>query len=305
MALLLAGLALLAPSGAWASGKWDWNACFTPGAHAPGPAAELASQASASNLTLAREAQELMLSQLQANWRMGYWSTELPFDPSTPECGHATPAELSMPIEAWRERHPGVDAFCHFENHAAWFRGAGSTTDYRAYGRAGMHLHLSPGCSCDYLGVGRGPSRSLTYDAGTIAWDHLNSCVDLIDDPYCYSLGWLKNQRSDSHLMSNYTAWKAIGRSECEAIQREFDFQPEEVTVGRHVMRTPLYFKGAYCALYGGCPSVTRREHKMHVYTKCLLGGGDAAQEMSYCHYKGCLLPGNRIGHGSECGYDA
>jgi len=268
----------------------------------PGTALQLVAHSSeaGTNASSALQAQELIFKQLESAWQQGFWSMDL--EPTTSHCGNSNLAELSMPITEWRRKHQDIDAFCHFENHALWFQGAGAVTDYNQYGRACRSCYTESSCICEYLGEGNGPSRSITYDAGTITWNHIDHCVDLIDDPYCYSLGWMKNQRLDGRLMSNYSAWKALGVAECEAIQEEFDFQPEEVTVGRHVALTPFYFKGAYCALYGNCAPITQRLHKMHVYTKCLLG--DAAPEMAYCYYKGCVLPDNRIGHGSECGYD-
>jgi len=246
--------------------------------------------------------QDAMIQQIKDAWSTGFWSSADTGRKFGDSCGRSTFRDLSMNIPRWRAEHPSTDAFCYFSNQAPWLSGDGSVRDYREHGKIGRYLGSSSGPTCNYLGQSRGPERRITYDAGTITWNHLDHCVDLVDDPYCFSLGWLKNQHPQQHLMSNYTAWTELGKAECAKIQEEYQFMDEEVTVGRHIFSTPLYFKGAWCALYGGCPAIKVRTHKEHVYTKCVLG--NVAPEMAYCYYKGCLLPGNRIGHGRECGYE-
>merc|ERR1719195_1369266 len=155
--------------------------------------------------------------------------------------------------------------------------------DYLLHAKACMSWWTTSGPTCNYLGHLQGPEVTIVTSAGKMTWNHLDHCNDLIDDYYCYSLGWLKNQLiSNEEPMSNYSAWKARGKEECAKIQEEYQFLDEEVTVGRHIFSAQLYFRAAHCAVYGNCtmtPEQAKRLHKEHVYTKCLLG--DAAQEMA------------------------
>jgi len=225
-----------------------------------------------------------------------------------PWCGKATPEELQMTIPGWQERHPGVRSFCHFSNYGFWFPEV-QPPDYTVSKQETQSTSAdkpSRGFLCESFGAVGGPEVSLRYDGLSFTWNHARDCIDLTDDPYCYSLGWLKGQNIDGALMKNKTAWHLLAKSECEKIQDEFQFVDEELTVGRHVESTPVYFSRTWNSLTGRGSGITRRIHKEHVAAKCQLGadsGEYVATEMAYCYYKACVLPGNRIGHTSECGY--
>jgi len=222
-----------------------------------------------------------------------------------PGCGKATPEELQMAIPGWQERHPGVRSFCHFANWGFWFPQY-QNDDYTKGWTSYLADTPSKGPLCESFGAVGGPEVKIEYDGLSFTWNHARDCIDVVDDPYCYSLGWLKGQSLDGALIKNKTAWHLLAKSECEKIQDEFHFVDEEVTVGRHVESTPIYFSRTWCALTGRCEAVTQRIHKEHTYTKCQLGadsGEYAAIEMAYCYYKACVLPGNRVGHTSECDY--
>jgi len=248
-----------------------------------------------------------IMGQMEKVWTHGFWAAFNFPNLDMPACGKSTFKELQMNIPLWKREHPHIkDPFCHFQNAAMWFPGAYRSSDYSKSGRGVQHAGspAGPGFMCDSKGFVGGPEVSLHYDAGTITWNHVRNCIDVVDDPYCYSLGWLKGQNLDGALITNASAWNELAKQECAKIKEEFAFDDEEVTVGRHVFSTPLYFRQTWNSLKGTGSPITKRLHKEHVYTKCLLGDG-APTEMAYCYYKACLLPGNRIGHTSECDYDS
>mmetsp|Transcript_116157 Transcript_116157/g.189181 ORF Transcript_116157/g.189181 Transcript_116157/m.189181 type:complete len:334 (-) Transcript_116157:100-1101(-) len=268
-----------------------------------------------------RQKVDAIMEQMQIAWaENAFWSKNLSGTP--PGCGLATPAELQMPIPLWQEKNPGVDGFCFFSNIAFWFPAGvdydvpwdfGTWKNYWKYSGWGEMVDKASRLGessemCGSYGATYGPEVEISYDGIGFTWTHVRNCIDVIDDPYCYSLGWLKGQNLDDVMkLRNMTAMNAKAKSECENIQDEFRFVDEEVTVGRHVESTPVYFKKAWCSLDGNCPGVTRRIHKEHVYTKCQIGaesGRYAVNEMDYCYHKGCVLEGNRVGHSSECRYD-
>jgi len=231
--------------------------------------------------------------------KMGFWAqSKLPMN----GCGTSSFHELGMSIRLWQQLHPGVDGFCHFQNYAFWFAGAGSVTDYRRMGIASTQGSRASSIPCEYLGDNAGPSRNISFHKGVLEFAHLDGCIDAVDDPYCHSLGWLKGQRLDGTNMSDAEAWRARGKAECRRIQETYNFIDEEVTVGRHVLSTPVYLHKSLAAALGKGPPVNRRMYNEHVYTKCLLG--DALAEMAYCYYKGCVLPNGKVSHGSACNYD-
>jgi len=242
------------------------------------------------------------MSQMEGYWTTGFWAAFNEPNPLMPDCGKSTYQELQVNIPLWKQQHPDIeDPFCHFQNAAMWFPGAYRSPDYNTSGRGPQYQGVSTGM-CDSMGSVEGPEVSLSYDGGDLTWNHARNCIDIVDDPYCYSLGWLKGQNLDGSLLTNKTAWEELAQDECQGIKEEYGFDDEEVTVGRHVFTTPLYFKQTWNSLQGTGSPITKRLHKEHVYTKCLLGDG-APTEMSYCYFKACVLPGNRIGHTSECDY--
>mmetsp|Transcript_116155 Transcript_116155/g.189177 ORF Transcript_116155/g.189177 Transcript_116155/m.189177 type:complete len:335 (-) Transcript_116155:110-1114(-) len=269
-----------------------------------------------------RQKVDAIMEQMQIAWaENAFWSKNLSGTP--PGCGLATPAELQMPIPLWQEKNPGVDGFCFFSNVGFWFptewdydlpwddyvwKNGWKDSDWGVGVDKPRSWSHESGRLCASYGATDGPEVEISYDGIGFTWTHVRDCIDVVDDPYCYSLGWLKGQNLDDVMkLRNMTAMNAKAKSECENIQDEFRFVDEEVTVGRHVESTPVYFKKAWCSLDGNCPGVTRRIHKEHVYTKCQLGaesGLYAVNEMLYCYHKACVLEGNRVGHSSECRYD-
>eukprot|EP00930_Biecheleria_cincta_P048474 TRINITY_DN3376_c0_g1_i9.p1 TRINITY_DN3376_c0_g1~~TRINITY_DN3376_c0_g1_i9.p1 ORF type:complete len:318 (+),score=43.13 TRINITY_DN3376_c0_g1_i9:83-1036(+) len=246
------------------------------------------------------------MTQMHKAWaEEGFWGRGHVMSHS-PGCGEATPEELQMTIPGWQQRHPGVRSFCHFSNFGFWFPEVQSP-DYRLFALQSTWADKpSKGSICESFGAVGGPEVAIKYDGLSFTWNHARDCSDIVDDPYCYTMGWLKGQNLDGAVMKNKTAWHLLAKSECQKIQDEFQFVDEEATVGRHVESTPIYFSRTWCALTGRCPAVTRRIHKEHTYAKCQLGadsGEYAATEMAYCYYKACVLPGKRIGHSNECDY--
>lgn len=104
------------------------------------------------------------------------------------------------------------------------------------------------------------------------------------DIPYCHGLGWLQGMRLDAHLVTNFTAWEALGESECQRLKELEAFEDDQFTMAYHLDDRTL----------------TLRDFRAHVYGKCLLGS--VGNEMQWCQFGiGCLLPNNYVGHGHEC----
>jgi len=231
--------------------------------------------------------------------------------------------DLDMPIAQWVEENPslGPSYFMEFGvprgylELAVW-AGVEEIEDYEEYGKLGYQFMTSP--EQGYRGPNNGLHVTLNVN-GTNISTHLDSNSFIADDPYCFSLGWLKGQHLDGSLMSNNTAWEALAERECEKIQAEERFPEELHTVRHHVEFNREWPKLCECnvvdglppgglppeyAVYGGaggtpCEPVSERDFREHAYRKCLLGF--AAAEMSYCYEHGCLLEGNNIGHGADC----
>jgi len=216
-------------------------------------------------------------------------------------CGRASFHELGLPIPAWREANPGVDGFCHFQNYAFWFAGAGSITNLKQTGMMARKMTSLPSNMCVPFLENLGPSRTFSFSNGDVmAWEHMDGCIDAVDDPYCYSLGWMKGQNLDDTDMTDTAAWSAKGKRECQRIQDTYNFMDQEVTVGNHIFNTPVYLRKNLRTVMG-LSAGDHRLHNQHAYTKCQLG--DALSEMAYCYYRGCVLPDGRVSHGSHCGY--
>jgi len=229
-------------------------------------------------------------------------------------CNTPHPEDLDRPISEVRAEHPDADLFCYFAPHVPWFDPLAQTTGLYSYDASFDEVKAVFG---PYLGHNAGPLVSFHFDGAPPSglWSHVDADNYWYDDPYCYTLGFLKNQNVDGSLLHNYSAWKAIAKSECDKWQAEYNFAPEELTVGSHVAYNPTIMEESHCAGGGGpanCTKITAREYKLHAYAKCALG--DEAPEMTYCYRRGCLLKNfevngtiyeNYIGHGPEdCGTD-
>eukprot|EP00930_Biecheleria_cincta_P049143 TRINITY_DN3438_c0_g1_i5.p1 TRINITY_DN3438_c0_g1~~TRINITY_DN3438_c0_g1_i5.p1 ORF type:complete len:314 (-),score=43.74 TRINITY_DN3438_c0_g1_i5:264-1121(-) len=222
-----------------------------------------------------------------------------PFEAAMCAADHS--ADLNRPVQQIiDEIGPTFDGFCHFWSHVPWFHGTPSIHFFKNYVQdTNATLQMFGG----YLGLNKGQLVTYNIDGAPPGLkSHLDAPNYAYDDPYCWSLGFLKNQGLDGNLISNYEAWKAIGQEECRKIQAEYNFTDEEMTVADHVDYNPTINAKSKCAAGlgpAGCTPVTIREYKKHAYLKCLLG--DESPEMTYCYMRGCLLPGNYIGHGSDC----
>lgn len=214
-------------------------------------------------------------------------------------CGADHSADLDRPVQHVIDEHPNFDGFCYFWSHVPWFHGTPTIHAMKNYIQGNESLQIFGG----YLGHNQGQLVTYNFDAAPPGLSsHIDAFNYAYDDPYCFSLGFLKNQGLDGSLMSDYEAWKAVGQEECRKIQAEYNFSDEEMTVADHVNYNPTISKGSECAAGlgpKGCTPVTIREYKKHAYLKCLMG--DESPEMSYCYARGCLLPGNYIGHGTDC----
>mmetsp|Transcript_78419 Transcript_78419/g.181924 ORF Transcript_78419/g.181924 Transcript_78419/m.181924 type:complete len:294 (+) Transcript_78419:74-955(+) len=220
------------------------------------------------------------------------------------ECNQKHPKDLYRPVIQVLNEHPGIDGFCYF-GFAAFWLGYSPVHNFLQTSRTGvLSMRQNPMTCANWSGHGSGPKQVGSFELGSFT-SHIDCHYYQYDDLYYYSLGWLKNQGLDGSRMSNYTAWRELAAEECEKIRQEYHFTPEESSVGRHVDDNNRISMHSGCAWTGAslshfCKKPTVREYKLHVYTKCLLG--HAADEMAYGYMRACLLPGNVIGHGPECG---
>lgn len=221
-------------------------------------------------------------------------------------CGTPHREDLYRPIRTVLSEHPGVDGHCYFSFAAFWINPFPTDPyliaqiDYAEVGRNGVKgLQELPLTCGDGIEARRGTGVPRTYvgDWGTVTSLSQDCMFYGQDDIYCYTLGWLKNQHLDSSLITNSTAWTALGQSECDNLQKKYNFSDEETTVGFCIDQNSGPMQSHISA-----GTVTSRELARHVYPKCLMSGGVAgASEMAYCQALGCILPGNKIGHGEEC----
>lgn len=222
-----------------------------------------------------------------------------PFERETCAADHS--ADLDRPVQQIiDEQGPNFDGFCYFWSHVPWFHGTPFAHFAKTYVQdTDQALQIFGG----YRGLNKGQLVTYNIDGAPPGLkSHLDAPNYVYDDPYCWSLGFLKNQGLNGSLMSSYDAWKAIGHEECRKIKAEYSFSDEEMTVADHVNYNPTISAKSECAAGlgpAGCIPITIREYKKHAYLKCLMG--DESPEMSYCYVRGCLLPGNYIGHGSDC----
>mmetsp|Transcript_79077 Transcript_79077/g.232170 ORF Transcript_79077/g.232170 Transcript_79077/m.232170 type:complete len:341 (-) Transcript_79077:46-1068(-) len=269
------------------------------------PSAPRAGQPELTSREASQARTEYMLGRFDDWEKRGVWT------PGVPRlllngCGNSTFRELGMSIPMWQREHPGVDGFCHFANYAWWLNGQGaeSVTDYKQYARGSFtFLSRISALMCGYSGEDNaGPAASMPSSSGAVRWEHLSDCMSAVDDPICYSLGWLKGQRLDGTNMSDIPTWRAKAEAECRRIQDTYHFIDEEVTVGSHVFNTPIYMQKSIRAILGTGPPVEDRIYYEHMYTMCLLGNAGAS--MAYCYHRGCILSDGKISKGSACNYD-
>jgi len=223
------------------------------------------------------------------------------------ECGLDHKEDLYRPVKEVLSEHPGMDGMCYFSFAAFWINAFPTDPavqrqiDFAKAGRSGVGGLQNLPLTCGFGGfeAHKGKGRSWTYkgDWGSVTSSSQDCFFYKQDDIYCYTLGWLRNQRLDSSKISNSTAWLELGGQECEAMQTKYNFTDEETTVGFCVDQN-----SGPMLLHILAGTVTSRELARHVYPKCLMSGPIAfASEMAYCQALGCVLPGNRIGHAEEC----
>lgn len=215
-------------------------------------------------------------------------------DPS--RCGKYKPEDLDKPVSQVIRENPGVHMYCYFDgvtkNEGEWIRAEihnGPTFELMGY-------YDRPECMA---APGKGKFGSILY-LGDNVTDHFD-CGDYeMDDIYFYSLGWLKDQRLDGSPLKqhNWTAWLEQGKKECDSFMDAYNFTDEEVTVG-HLVRDNTDLVQRSRASWRGGPPVPRREYALHIYIKCAMDHGP--WEMAYAYNRACLLPGNLIGHSTQC----
>merc|ERR1719401_1068418 len=236
---------------------------------------------------------------------------------ASPWCEADHTADMKKPMEQVIAENPGADMNCYFEKageiNAAkpghdpglrfWVHPVFFTPDYTAANSENMKADPVT-CPGGWHGDGTGPLATIHYEGGEVS-THLDCPFYSYDDFYFYSLGWLRGQdRLNGALLSNATAWEEQAAAECEKIRQEIQPLPEETSLLYNAEQNGAIATKANCAIQESCTTpITIREFKLHVYTKCLMGGKrTAAGEMAYGYGRACLLPGQQmIGHGVEC----
>jgi len=261
----------------------------------------------ADNVALLQTSSELRLREA-STIRAAYSKPLSVYDWRPPaECGQDHKQDLYRPVKEVLSEHPGVDGHCYFSFAAFWINAFPTDPalqrqfDFVKTGKYGVQNLQNLPLTCGFGGIeahkGRGRSHTYTGDWGTVTSLSQDCGFYTQDDIYCYTLGWLRNQRLDSSKLSNSTAWLEMGGEECELLHGKYNFTDEETTIG-------------FCVEQNSGPMMshvmmgtgTSRELARHVYPKCLMSGSIAAAcEMAYCQALGCVLPGNKIGHAEEC----
>mmetsp|Transcript_110547 Transcript_110547/g.191181 ORF Transcript_110547/g.191181 Transcript_110547/m.191181 type:complete len:359 (+) Transcript_110547:58-1134(+) len=243
-------------------------------------------------------------------------------EPLTPEQEAEFQRDMDMPIKQWIQENPELnsDYFVKFGMTRGYpelkfWIGVHDITNYFVAGVQEANWWWGSG---PFHGYGKGLPVTMDVDGSNFSTtlDHRSF---LPEDPYCFTFEWHKGQGLDGSLMWNSTAWEELAKRECDKIQAIEQFPDELHTVRHHVEFNRIWPGHCQCNVIDGippgglpkeywfdmsfdstnCTPTSKRDFREHVYRKCLLGF--AASEMSFCYQRGCLLEGNRLGHGPEC----
>jgi hypothetical protein len=230
-----------------------------------------------------------------------------------PWCQVDHTSDMTKPLEQVMRENPGADMGCYFKKAAEiyardpshdgaiayWMHPSSpAPMDYKAAALGGNTIKCA-----DWKGDGTGEVITNAYLGGSIS-THADCGFYAYDDFYFYSLGWLRGQGLDGRKLSNATAWEEQAANECKKMKEEIQPTPEETTLLYHCEQNGLIGLKVGCSLHPNCPNpITIRDFKLHVYTKCLLGGKRTfAEEMAIGYGRGCLFKEkNMIGHGVVC----
>lgn len=235
------------------------------------------------------------------------------------EICHSNRADFSRSIVEVMQEHPGEDGFCYFNASAFYILWMGDVLDYDDFAKQGVLGLRTP----DYKGLNTGPLVTFNWEGESVSTyadlDHY-----LYDDLYAFSLGFLQNQGLDTSKMSDPQAWQDVSKHQCEQIQAKYNFSDDELVFNDLLDSNLRMFAQCYCAAGVELPlamrtpyvtekagynsptdrkPITNREFARHHYMNCVLGYNNSAGDMAFLHARACLLPGNRIGHYTECAY--
>lgn len=235
------------------------------------------------------------------------------------EICHSNRADFSRSIAEVMREHPGEDGYCYFNASAMYIAYGGEVPDYVESVKGGILGLRTP----DYKGLNTGPLVTINWEGESVStYADLNHY--LYDDLYGFSLGMLQNQGIDTSKMSDPQAWQDVSQQHCEQIQAKYNFSDDELIFNDLLdsnlpilaqchcaagVELPIYMRVPYVTEKAGyksptdCKTITKREFARHHYMKCVLGYENSAGDMAYLHGRACLLPGNRIGHYTECAY--
>lgn len=257
---------------------------------------------------------------LEANAAMTDMHRLLSMTVNSPSCQEDHMADMPKPMEQVIRENPDADMNCYFEKagymYSAipgndkglrfWVHPVTETPDYKMIATNGAEgMKADPvTCKGGWKGDGTGPLKTFHYEGGTVN-SHIDCGYYSYDDLYFFTLGWLRGQgRIDGRLLSNATAWEEQAAKECAKMKEEIQPKPEETSLLYNAQQNKVIASRSSCSLKPDCKNpVTPREFKLHVYTKCLMGGKRTfANEMAYGYGRACLLKEkNMIGHGVEC----
>lgn len=236
------------------------------------------------------------------------------------EICHTNQADFSRSIVEVMREHPDEDGYCHFNGSAMYIFYPGPNPDYAANAARGILSLRIP----TYMGLNTGPLVTYHWEGETVS-THVDADNYALDDLYGFFLGALQNQGMDTKALFDPEALEEFSRRKCEQIQAEYQFRDDELIFkdildmnlpilaqchcAAGIPLSPVLALNPYVTEKAGyrspsdCKPVRKRELARHHYMKCVLGYKNSAFDLAYLHARACLLPGNRIGHLSECPY--
>lgn len=236
------------------------------------------------------------------------------------EICHSNKADFSRSLVDVMREHPGEDGYCYFNASAMYITYGGDVPDYVAAVKEGILGLRGLGF---YRGLNTGKFVTYNWEGESVS-THADLDHYLYDDLYAFSLGFLQNQGLDVSKLNDSQAMIDMSRQQCEQVQAKYNFSDDELVFNDLLdMNMPIMaqcycaagvplpknMQGPYITKKAGynsptdCKPVTKREFARHHYMKCVLGYKNSAADLAYLIGRACLLPGNRIGHYSECPY--
>jgi len=209
--------------------------------------------------------------------------------------------ELERPLTEIRKEHGAEDLFLYFGYLNDWIN-PGSAFDVNKLSYEDLKKTAI---------LSQGSKYPAPVDM-TFKWDgnEIHTRQDHVcqtgDDPYCFANGWMKNQNPalNPATFNDPAAYLHFAKDQCQQMNERYNFDADNITMLMHTQED----NAMYDMIDNACnlmptkgPLPTNRDFQKHSYVKCLMN--NALTEIAYCYFRGCVLEGNRIGHGDECNY--